>query len=194
MDPSTWLQLPAIKRYFPHTASLEEVVEHGQLLQAEGLRGVYEEIRRQSPFASMALSWCFNEPWPCAANCSLLGWAFMPKRAYTAVAEACRPILASAKIVKFGWRAGEKFTAELWILNDSFEIAPPLLIQPVLYFGETSLALETWQTVESAAQTNIRGVMIAATLPTDFTGVFRLELHAVDQPAYSNGYKLCILQ
>ncbi len=193
MDPATWLQLPAIQRYFPETATLDEIVEHGQILQAEGLRGVYEEIRRQSPAASMALSWCFNEPWPCAANCSLLGWPFVPKKAYTAAAEACRPILASAKIPKFGWKAGEEFTAELWLLNDSFDDVPALAIHAVLHFGSNSVPLEVWIKSSSGAQKNIRGLSFRTILPETDGGFFRLELRAEGHPAYSSEYLLCLL-
>ncbi len=193
MDPATWLQLPTIERYFPETTSLEEIVERGQFLQAEGLRGVYEEIRRQAPFASMALSWCFNEPWPCAANCSLLGWPFVPKKAYIAVTEACRPMLASAKIPKFGWRGGEVFFAELWVLNDSFDETPGLVVEPFLHVGEESIPLEIWEAEATAPQTNRQGPCVRASLPEGIGGVFALELKVQGLPSLSSRYGLCFL-
>jgi len=57
------LELWCIERYFGRPATLEQLVEWGQWLQSEGLKFVFEEARRQKPVCSMALSWCFNEPW-----------------------------------------------------------------------------------------------------------------------------------
>ena len=104
-EPNSHLLLDVIEDYFGPSASLEQLVEHGQLLQAEGLKCIFEEVRRQKPFASMAMNWCLNEPWPPAANMSIINWPAEPKPAYYAVAAACRPLLASARIPHFRWHA-----------------------------------------------------------------------------------------
>jgi beta-mannosidase len=59
----------------------------------EGYKGLFEEARRQKPVASMALNWCLNEPWPTAANNSLISYPCVAKPALAAVGEACRPTL-----------------------------------------------------------------------------------------------------
>ena len=61
------------------------LVANGQLLQCEGYKAIYEEARRQKPYCSMALNWCFNEPWPTAANNSIINWPNIPKPAFYAV-------------------------------------------------------------------------------------------------------------
>ncbi|RPJ59293.1 MAG: hypothetical protein EHM23_14545 [Acidobacteria bacterium] len=73
-SPDSWLELWCIEHYFGKPANLEQLVEWGQWLQSEGLKCVFEEARRQKPVCSMALNWCFDEPWPACANNSLISW------------------------------------------------------------------------------------------------------------------------
>lgn len=160
-----WLELPAITRYFGALTSLSALVEAGQLLQAEGLKCIYEEARRQKPVCAMALAWCFNEPWPTAANNSMLSWPCHPKPGYTAVRQACRPTLASARIPKFCWRAGEWFTPELWLLHDGVEALSTGTLHAVLECGEQQWALLDWQHAGSPANTNLPGPTIRFQLP-----------------------------
>jgi beta-mannosidase len=97
------------------------MVKSGQWIQREGYKCIYEEARRQKPWCAMALNWCYNEPWPTAANNSLINYPAKPKPAFYAVASSCRPVLASARIPKFRWKKGEQFSVELFILNDKYE-------------------------------------------------------------------------
>jgi len=116
--PDSWLMLHTQEHYFGAPKTLAELVERGQLLQAEGYRCIFEEARRQWPRASMALNWCFDEPWPTAANNSLISWPDRPKPALAAVGDACRPLMISARIQKFTWTRGETLVCDLFLLND----------------------------------------------------------------------------
>ena len=122
MDPGTWLCQAAIEHYFGPTQTLEQLVTRGQLMQAEGYKFIFEEARRQKPVCSMALNWCFNEPWPSAANNNLLSWPHRPKPAYYAVpSRACasRCWRARASRSSVGKQGDMAFEAEIWILNES---------------------------------------------------------------------------
>lgn len=143
-DPGSWLMLHLIEDYFGACKSLEDVVNGGQLLQGEGYKCIFEESRRQKPTAAMALNWCFNEPWPTAANNSLVSWPHEPKRGLAQVARACRPVLASARIAKFRWKAGECFNPELWLLNDSPERVAAGRIDVSLENGAEKIPLLSW--------------------------------------------------
>ncbi len=88
--PNSHLLLDVIEDYFGPSETLEQLVERGQLLQAEGLKCLFEEARRQKPRASMALNWCFSEPWPAAANLSVVGWPDRPKPSLAAVGQSSR--------------------------------------------------------------------------------------------------------
>ncbi len=122
--PDSWLMLDTLEHYFGEAETLEQLVEQGQLLQAEGYRCIYEEARRQWPRCSMALNWCFNEPWPAAANNSLITYPARPKPALHAVGQACRPAMVSARLRKFTWAPGEAFVCDLFVHNDLPETLP----------------------------------------------------------------------
>jgi beta-mannosidase len=163
----------------------------GQWLQCEGYKVLFEEARRQKPRSAMALNWCFNEPWPSAANNSLVNWPAEPKPAYYAVAAACRPVMASAKIPKFQWIVGEAFEAELWRFNDSPESLPAGRITASIVVAGVEIQILEWLAPASPAQQHLRGPMARAVVP-DGAGadrfVFRLTYHG--EPARGSEYTM----
>jgi beta-mannosidase len=191
--PGHHLCVDVLEHYFGPSGSLEELVERSQWLQAEGLRGVYEEARRQVPRCSMALAWCLNEPWPTAANCSLVCWPARPKPALAAVAAACRPLLVSARIPRFQWAAQEQFSAELWLLNDSAAELPSLEVDALLVTedGET-LSLLTWTSPKGAPATNLQGPTAVLPLAGLQGGRFRLRLSVEGRPEMDSEYLLSL--
>ena len=187
-----WLELPTITKYFGEMTSLTTLVESGQLLQAEGLKCIYEEARRQKPVCAMALTWCFNEPWPTAANNSLLSWPSHQKPSYSAVRQACRPTLASARIPKFSWRAGEWFTPELWLLHDGATALAGGSISAVLECGAQRWPLLTWDYAGTAANTNLPGPSIRFLLPDLPFGRMRLLISAIGHSDWNSAYTLLL--
>lgn len=190
-EPESWLCLPTIDRYFGPSGTLEELAARGQLLQAEGYKCLFEEARRQKPRAAMALNWCFNEPWPCAANNSLIGWPCCPKPAYETVKAACRPTLASARVPKFAWSAGEQFACQLFLLNDSPDPLPAGRIEAALHIAGRSVPLGAWEHAAAAANENLAGPVLSCTLP-DLPGpTFALELRTASRPECDSSYTFC---
>jgi len=183
--------LSTIEAYFGPVTSLEEFETRGQLLQFEGVRGLYEEARRQKPRAAMALTWCFNEPWPTLANCSLVAWPARPKRGYDAAKLACRPALASARIRKFAWAAGERFDPQLWLLNDAPRPVAAGRLAATLILNHTRTALGSWDFPEVAANQNRPGPTLALELPAAPHGLFELELVVDGCPELASTYTLC---
>ncbi len=120
----TWLSENIIRKYFPNIETMTDLVNAGQKLQSIGYRAIYEAARQQWPYCSMALNWCFNEPWPTAANNSIVQYSGKVKPAYEAIKMACRPIMSSAKVPKFKWKEGEDFTFQLFFLNHSNNALP----------------------------------------------------------------------
>lgn len=186
----SWLDLPQIEHYFGPQENLDDLVRNGQLLQAAGFQGLFEEARRQKPAASMALNWCFNEPWPCAANNSLISWPCRPKPALKAVGQACRPTLASARITKFSWKPGENFDPELWILHDGPEPLEPASVTAWIECDGRKTQLLTWTTGAVAANANLRGPR-AQFLLHEFAGpLFVLHLEVEWHPEWNSTYTL----
>lgn len=115
----TWLCQNIIEKYFGKAKNLPELVSNGQLLQSIGYKAIYETARQQWPYCSMALNWCFNEPWPSAANNSLIHSNGETKPAFDAIKQSCRPSMASASFPKFEWQVGEELNFNVFVLNNS---------------------------------------------------------------------------
>jgi beta-mannosidase len=177
-----------IEDFFGKSKNLEDLVEHGQLLQGEGYKAIYEEARRQKPYCSMALNWCYNEPWPTAANNSLINWPNTPKPGFYAVKDACRPIAASARNHKLKWLEGEEFSAQLWMLNDYYENLGNGIMHAKLVAGEQTLALASWKFKGAEPNTNVKGPDVLIILPRWSVDRFNLVLEVVGHPEYNSNY------
>jgi beta-mannosidase len=188
---NSWLDLHTLQHYFGEIQTLESLVEHSQWLQAEGYKAIFEEARRQKPVCSMSLNWVMNEPWPAAANNSLVSWPAEAKPALAAVGEACRPVLASARIPKFSWRGGGAFTSELWLLNDSPHEAPAGTIEAWIHVGGNAVCALCWSHPAAAANSNVQGPTLRVTLP-QVSGVeaLTLELRTPGAPERASRYVL----
>jgi beta-mannosidase len=185
---NTWLCQDIIEDYFGVSNSLEELVANGQLMQGEGYKCIYEEARRQKPYCSMATNWCFQEPWPTAANNSLISYPNIPKPAYFAVKNACRPVLASAKFSKFRWSEGETFFTDLWILNDLPTDVSAGNVKIKLIAGDSELTLLSWDFEAMKANVNQAGPTARGKLPAWKTDRFKVVLEVEGHPEYNSEY------
>jgi beta-mannosidase len=191
MEPTSWLFLDILRHYFGEISGLEAAVSQGQWLQAEGYRAIFEEARRQKPVCSMALNWCFNEPWPSAANNSIVNWPAEPKPAYHAVASSCRPVMASARIPKFSWTEGEDFEAELWLLNDSDETIPAGRIIAVIAVAGVETNVFTWDCPAADPDRHVRGPILQRRLPQPANANrFTLRLRVEGRPEWDSEYTM----
>ncbi|HOJ09451.1 MAG TPA: hypothetical protein PK733_02540 [Clostridiales bacterium] len=135
----------------------------------------------------MALNWCYNEPWPCVANNSLLSYPAAPKKAYHAAAQSCRPVLLSARLNRFSYKADDLFEAVIWLLNDS-----PVDIEPgkaivTLTLGKNSYNLTEWEYGKAKAGQNIEGPRVSMQLPLAAADCLILTINAGE---YSSEYRL----
>ena len=64
---------------------------------------------------------------------------------------SCRPVLASARFAKFQWKAGEEFSAEIWMLNDAPAPLPAGEVEVILACGGSSTRIALWTHPEIAA-------------------------------------------
>ena len=113
-----WLCPDTLSR-FGDTSTLRGMLETSARLQRIGYKAVFETARRQKPRCAMAINWCWNEPWKCAVNNSLLAYPNIPKPAYFAVRDSLRDVLGAAEIEKYAWAPGETFSAVPWLFNDT---------------------------------------------------------------------------
>ena len=188
MDPGTWLCESTIEHYFGPSRTLEELVARGQLMQSVGYQFIFEEARRQKPVCAMALNWCFNEPWPSAANNNLISWPHQPKPAYYAVQAACRPALSSARVGKFSWRSGELFEAEIWILSDLPRGLDGGLVLIELEWDGGRLSLASFEFAGLAPNRNFQGPTARCLVPDMMAETFKLNLRVVGRPELDSSY------
>ncbi|MBQ1955935.1 MAG: hypothetical protein II350_09400, partial [Clostridia bacterium] len=186
---NSWIFPDTLEYYFGQPDSLEEMVENSQNLQYIGYKALFEEARRQWPHCSMAVNWCFEEPWLTAANNAILSYPAVKKRGYYAISEALRPVIASARVPRFDWKAGEKFTAELWLLNSSPNSVCETVFAEILLNGKVYAEL-TWNSGEVPPNTNKMGPQLNVVLPYlgDCTEII-LNLRTKDKE-HSNSYQL----
>ena len=185
---NTWVCPDILDHYFGEDTTLAERIHHSDWLQCAGYKAIFEEARRQWGRCSMAINWCFNEPWITAAGNSLLTHPSKPKPAYYAVKDSLRTAFASARMPRFDWRGGQVFTAELWYLNDGPEAVSDT-VRVSVKLGDRVWDLLTWQTGNVDANTNLLGPAVNLKLPLDAdTNELWLILEA--QSGNSSEYKL----
>lgn len=149
---------------------------------------VFEEARRQQPRCSMAINWCYNEPWPTAAGNNLISWTGRAKPAYEAVRQALRPTLASARPVRFLWNEGEDFEAELWLLNDAAQEVDAGVVTAYLDIGGVRTDVLRWDAGVVPAGANLRGPTYRVRLPRAAAGGMELVLTAA-RPGLESVYR-----
>jgi beta-mannosidase len=186
----TWLQLELLVDYFGELKNLEDIVANGQWLQSEGYKCIYEEARRQKPYCSMALNWCYNEPWPTAANNNLISYPNIPKPAFYAVSQSCRPVIASARIPKFRWQEGETFHADLYMLNDTYTKLQDGKMVVKIIAGNYEKIVAGWNFPEAIENENIIGPTIRFILPYMESDRFTLMLEVDGKPEWNSSYTL----
>jgi len=162
---ATWSCLDILEDYFGTAKCLEDLITWSQWQQGEGLKCIYEEARRQKPYCSMAINWCYNEPWPTLANCSIINYPSTPKKSFYDVAAACRSQLVSARIPKFSWVGGEIFSIDLWLLNDGRELIPAGNAKVELQIGDKIYPMQTWDYEEVMPNENLEGPTLRMKLP-----------------------------
>ena len=160
----SWLCMYIINEIFGKQPCMEDYIDKSNWLQCEGLKCIFEEARRQKPHCSMALNWCFNEPWNNCAGPVIVSYPCRPKKGYYAVGEALRDVMPSAGMDYFRWESGSLFHAELWMLNDSpADVSDTVEVYLEVLGNKTHIL--SWNTGVLPAGENKRGHIIQALLP-----------------------------
>lgn len=184
----TWVCQPILEHYFGKANSLEQLIEWSETLQSIGYQSAFETMRQQWPHCSMMLNWCYNEPWSNAANNCIMSYPARPRKAYYSVKNALRPTMFSAGIDRYDWNEGEKFSADIWLLNDRPEkVNGSVTVE--LVTAEHTVKLIEW-VAEADANSNMQGPTVHVTLPMSAEDFFTLRLKADN--GMENEYKLLL--
>ncbi len=188
-EPESHLLLSMLEKYFGPAKNLEELVENGQFIQSAGMQCLFEEGRRQKPYCSMVLTWCYNEVWPCVAGGSAIAWPKEPKPAYYAMQQSCRPVLVSAQIEKLMWAAGDVFVSDIWLLNDAFNPVEPCMIH-VSVEGDEQIDIMDWHCPGTEPNNNVQGPKMKFILPHWNSKKFKLKLSVKGHCEWDSEYEL----
>lgn len=172
---SAWLMPQVIRHYFPNATTTEQVIHYSRFLQGVGYQAIFEVARQQAPYCAMALNWCFNEPWPTAANNSLLSGDGQLKPAYARVCRALRSHMVSARLTRFDYRPGEPIPVTGFLLMDEpVAVSGKILVllkqdEKELYRAVIPVCVDDPQTSNEIG---------TVTLPSEdlLPGLFRVEL------------------
>ncbi len=187
----SWLELPTLEKYFGKAPSLEALVKRSQFLQCAGYKCIFETARQQKPYCSMAVNWCYNEPWPTAVNNSLVAYPSKTKPAFYAVAASCRPVLASASFRKFTWEPGEKLEIDCYILNDHYAKVAGQTVDVYLTTAAGKEKLMTWEFPDLEPNTNHHGPLVQTRLPAGLDKqVMTVSLEVRGRESYNSSYHL----
>ncbi|MBQ7917070.1 MAG: hypothetical protein IJ315_09860 [Firmicutes bacterium] len=182
----SWFCKGILDDIFGPQETLEDYIEKSNWTQCVGYKHIFEEARRQWPHCSMAINWCYNEPWINAAGNMLLEYPAKPRPAYYAVQSSLRPVLPSARMETFAYDGGSVFSAELWLLNDApVEVSDTIHVY-IIIDGVKEHVMD-WKTGVVPAQTNKRGHKIQIQLPAEAVTqklILRLESDRYDVSEY----------
>ena len=184
----SWLRLPEAEYFFGGYEDTDDLLEKLGFVQAMCYRSLFEEMRRQWPHCSMALCWCFNEPWPSAANNSLVNWPARPKPAFEAVKQALRPTAASLRVWRHRYEAGEEFRGELWLLNDTGETMPERRVRAYIAFDGRQELVLTWDARPTAARCSQKGPTLSVPVPLQSSRFFTVRLEVEGCPEQDASY------
>lgn len=188
----SWLCLSIQEKYFGKVKNLKSLVENGQKLQGAGLRFIFEEARRQAPYCSMAINWCFNEPWPTAANTSIIQYPAKPKRSYNEVKLACRSTCFHLALEQIEFTEGEMIHLPLGVFNDSDEILNDLTLSVYLKQGKKTMTLGQWTIQELKAWSQLSGPILRFKAPTWSNGWAAVVLECPANPKLASDYDVLL--
>ncbi len=190
---AAWLCIDTLDKY-GDISSLESMVETSQWLQGVGYKAIFEEARRQKPYCSMAINWCWCEPWKCAVNNSLIGYPNLKKSGWYTVRDSLRDVVGTVRMTKFAWARGEEFFCEPWLLNDTLNAVSADLSVFVTIDG-TAYDIGTC-TLEAKSNENAHGTKFSFTIPVNIPDKTHMEVecrYVIDGKVEFNRYSMLIL-
>ena len=189
----TWFIREQIAAFFGPSGSLEQEIQRGLALQCDCYKGMFEEARRKWPNTSMALNWCFNEPWPCFANNSLILYPAIPRPAYYAVRESLRDQMLSLRIHHLRVYPGETVTVEAFAHNDGLDTLAAGKWQLTMNDGGAETLLGTGGFDAVAGDTAMPLDQVSFRVPAGGPRQIRLCLRA-DRPELDSCYTLYVIK
>ena len=175
-----WFEDEIIRRLTGCADDRRTLVDTGVRLQEMMYPQLFEEARRQWPYCSMALNWCYNEPWPTAAGNGLISYPSRRKPCYFSVQDALRGQKLSLRFYRVCWGKEETVECTPWLLNDTVETVPAGNARIILSAGGRDTVLATWDYAAAQPQKNVEGSAVSFRLPPDVGQEFTVRIECDD--------------
>ena len=114
-----WLVKKRIETVFGPLDNLAEVIAAGQYLGADGLRYIYDELRRKGKRLANITSHCYSEPHPNLAGSYLVDYDGRTLMNYDFLKQAITPISLSLRIGDAFYKPAIGVEAELSLVSDA---------------------------------------------------------------------------
>jgi len=191
--PQTWFRINDAEKFYGPQQDFEKLIEASLRLQAQGYKHLFEEARRQWPYCSMALNWCFNEPWPSAAGNNIINWPCKPKPAYNEVKSSLRPQMLSLRFTKLLWSCHETMHVDVFALNDAPEILSGSEAEVYICSENSEIPVETltFNDVEGCGNVNMGSVSIP--LKNCSGSTVKIGVRVKNRPFLDSVYELSLL-
>ena len=187
-----WFDVAGVKRLTGCSDDLKDVVDAGNEAQKVMYASMFEEMRRQWPHASMAINWCYNEPWPTAAGNGLVNYPAIPRRSYYSISEALKGQKLSLRYNKIAWKPGQKMILSPWVLNDTEECISEGYAVISLIADNTEKIIGEWRYGQTQAWSNQKGEEISVVIPNVENKRFVLSIISKTHPALNAEYELFV--
>jgi hypothetical protein len=115
----SWLFQSRIEALFGPADSLPNLIAAGQYYGAEGLRYIYDALRRKGKHIGGATNHCYGEPWPNGAGSYMVDFDGRTLMNYDFLAQALAPISLSLKMDSILYNPEIGIEAELWLTSDA---------------------------------------------------------------------------
>jgi len=176
-----------------YTHQFEQGVKDANDIQGDCYRTVFELARQKWPYTSMALNWCFNEPWKTLAGNGLVNYPDHRRPAYFKVKEALRPTLLSLSYRALSWKAGDTVKLGAFLLNDSPNTFQESRATIEINTDKTTLAswdvvlpqVEAWRNSTSKDTFNF-------SIPEHTNGKVQMKILSKEHPEWNSEYTLYI--
>lgn len=122
----SWLFKSRIEALMGKADSLHDLVAAGQFYGAEGLRYLYDALRRKGKRIGGITNHCYGEPWPNAAGSYMVDFDGRPLMNYDFLKQALAPISLSLKMDSILYDAETGIQPELWLVSDAPQSAKGL--------------------------------------------------------------------
>jgi len=118
MGEDWWLGKSVIRSLFGEPKSLEQMIQAGQFIGAEGVRLASDAFRRRGGKLGGMFTWVFNEAWSNGAGSYHVDHDGIPLMNYYFEADALSPVAISLKYFSITYHRTKGINTELWLTSD----------------------------------------------------------------------------